>query len=150
MISFKEFLLELKMDTKIFRDTDDFLIIDGFLSNDSKNTKLRFQANLDDPDEEYWMVTFVAIKNGLSTSARTDAGVQFGAKRFILSCMETLVSKHDPVGIIFSADTDEDDFGESRARVYEKLMNRTFKQYERVPMKQAPGHEHFFYIRKDS
>lgn len=150
MISFKQFLLEFELDTKIIRDTEELLIIQGTIEQDGKITKVKFFAGMDDPDENVWMISFVDATSGLHSSGKTDSGAQFAVKNFVVSCLRTLIQKHNPEGLAFSADKSEEDFGPTRASVYARVMAREFKQFKHVPLKQSGDEEFFLYRLNES
>lgn len=145
MVTFKQFLTEYKLNTRILRNDDSFLIIDGLIEQDSKLIKARFQGFQDDPDRNFWIITFTTEHKGLPSSGRTGAGTQFAMKDFVVSSLKMLVAKHDPKGLMFSADKDPDDFGDTRARVYAKIMDKEFKQFKRKPLEQNSDEELFLY-----
>lgn len=75
----------------------------------------------------HWEINFSEEKaDKKHTYELTGSGNEFAVFAFIKQCMEILINKHHPDTIYFTADKAD---GESRAKLYEKLLRKNLKGY---------------------
>jgi hypothetical protein len=126
VITFKTFLFELadsEIPFTVEKDVPGLYIANATIDD----KKIRFVAGEDEYDE--WAVSFTTQAKGrLPSHGLTGAGGQFQIAAFVVSALQDLVQKHDPLKISFYAD--KDNGSDTRSRVYEKMLKRKLPNFE--------------------
>lgn len=127
MITFKTFLFELA-DSEIPFTVEKTNVSGLYIANATIDGKtVRFVAG--DDDDRDWRVSFTTQAKGrLPSHGLTGAGGQFQIAAFVVSALQDLVQKHDPLKISFYAD--KDNGSDTRSRVYEKMLKRKLPNFE--------------------